>query len=274
MIQFKRLDHIQLCIPTGKESEARAFYTGILGLQEIPKPEVLLKNGGLWYQMNNIELHIGTEPNDCISKRHPAFEVKNISKARKHLLENGVRIKENTALSGIARFSFYDPFNNRIELLEKNHDSSSDAVQLYWKGFIEQQPEYKDFSVPEAYCFCSNKKDADTCAQLVINGIKTATCSALIEHQIEQDPLPEKGDLWMITNWEKQPVSIIKTTNVYQKQFKDIDEVWARKEGEGDFSLTYWREGHWNFFVELLKAYGMMPTADMLLVCEEFERIY
>ena len=53
MIDFKRLDHVQLCIPVGKENEARKFYTDIIGLVEIPKPKELIKNGGLWYQIAN-----------------------------------------------------------------------------------------------------------------------------------------------------------------------------------------------------------------------------
>ncbi|HVA98848.1 MAG TPA: glyoxalase, partial [Bacteroidia bacterium] len=54
MIHFKRLDHIQICIPKGKENEARQFYTDIIGLTEIPKPEALIANGGLWYQLADI----------------------------------------------------------------------------------------------------------------------------------------------------------------------------------------------------------------------------
>ena len=53
MIDSKRLDHVQLCSPVGKENEARKFYTDIIGLVEIPKPKELIKNGGLWYQIAN-----------------------------------------------------------------------------------------------------------------------------------------------------------------------------------------------------------------------------
>lgn len=119
MIHFKRLDHIQICIPPGKEKDARNFYTGILGLKEIKKPETLLLNGGLWYQIAEIQLHIGIENETNISKRHPAFEVKNIDEARAHLEANGVQIKNEIQIPGCRRFSFFDPFGNRIELLEK-----------------------------------------------------------------------------------------------------------------------------------------------------------
>ena len=58
MINFKRLDHIQICIPKGKENEARYFYTDIIGLTEIPKPDSLIANGGVWYKIADIQLQI------------------------------------------------------------------------------------------------------------------------------------------------------------------------------------------------------------------------
>ena len=119
MINIKRLDHIQICVPTGKESEARKFYTDIIGLIEIPKPQALIPNGGLWYQAGDIQLHIGTEQEINRSKRHPAFEITNLEEARKHLVKNGVTIKNEIQIPGCTRFSFIDPFGNRIELLEK-----------------------------------------------------------------------------------------------------------------------------------------------------------
>jgi catechol 2,3-dioxygenase-like lactoylglutathione lyase family enzyme len=120
MINFKRLDHIQICIPTGKEEEARQFYTSKLGLQEIPKPAELISNGGLWYMIADTQFHIGTEDEINKSKRHPAFEVEDIAAARLHLEQQGIKIKEETAIPGVTRFSFFDPFGNRMELLQIN----------------------------------------------------------------------------------------------------------------------------------------------------------
>ena len=53
------------------------------------------------------------------SKRHPAFEVKELERIKAYLEEKGVRIKEDTPIPNAKRFSFYDPFSNRIEFLEK-----------------------------------------------------------------------------------------------------------------------------------------------------------
>jgi catechol 2,3-dioxygenase-like lactoylglutathione lyase family enzyme len=119
MIQFKRLDHVQICIPKGMENEARNFYTEIIGLIEIPKPEALIPNGGLWYQVADIQFHIGTENEINKSKRHPAFEISNMEEARQYLVRHGVTIKDEIQIPGQRRFSFIDPFDNRVELLQK-----------------------------------------------------------------------------------------------------------------------------------------------------------
>ncbi|MGM7700975.1 VOC family protein [Pseudalkalibacillus sp. Hm43] len=117
-IHFERLHHVQVCIPTGEEDTARNFYTEVLGLDEIEKPEALKANGGLWYEVAGIELHIGTEPHTEQSKRHPAFAIRNLEQVKEYLIQKGVKIKEETQIPGMKRFSFFDPFNNRIELLE------------------------------------------------------------------------------------------------------------------------------------------------------------
>ena len=122
MIKIKRLDHIQICIPIGKENEAREFYSNIIGLEEIPKPDELFSNGGLWYQVGDIQLHIGTENEINKSKRHPAFEVVDLASARQLLERHKVKIKEEIQVPGQIRFSFIDPFGNRIELLQKKPD--------------------------------------------------------------------------------------------------------------------------------------------------------
>jgi catechol 2,3-dioxygenase-like lactoylglutathione lyase family enzyme len=123
-IKVKRLDHVQVCIPRDAEARAREFYGGLLGLREIEKPEVLKKNGGLWYEVADIQLHIGVEDAVAPSKRHPAFEVERIAEVRTYLEQNDVRTKNEPSLPGVERFSFFDPFGNRVELLEKTEADS------------------------------------------------------------------------------------------------------------------------------------------------------
>jgi catechol 2,3-dioxygenase-like lactoylglutathione lyase family enzyme len=119
-IQIKRLNHIQICIPVGEEARAREFYGGVLGLEEIEKPDALKPNGGLWFQVADIQLHIGVEEMQGKSKRHPAFEVEDLERIKEYLRERGVRTRDETPVPGISRISLFDPFDNRIEFMEKN----------------------------------------------------------------------------------------------------------------------------------------------------------
>ncbi|WP_347550595.1 VOC family protein [Pseudalkalibacillus hwajinpoensis] len=117
-INYKRLHHLQICIPSGEEERARDFYLSKLGFQEIEKPKQLKKNGGFWAEIANIEIHIGVEKQVIPGKRHPAFEVNDIENAREHLKKHNVTIQPQIEIDGYKRFSFYDPFKNRIEFIE------------------------------------------------------------------------------------------------------------------------------------------------------------
>lgn len=116
---IKTIAHIQLAAPKGSEEAARRFFNGILGFEEVEKPEELKKRGGVWFAFAQYQIHIGIEePFSPAKKAHPAFEVQNIDELRTHLLSNGIDVKEDNKLPGVRRFFISDPFGNRIEFLE------------------------------------------------------------------------------------------------------------------------------------------------------------
>jgi catechol 2,3-dioxygenase-like lactoylglutathione lyase family enzyme len=119
IIDYLRLHHVQICIPTGKEEKAKQFYIETLGFVEIEKPEALKSNGGFWLKGANIELHIGTEDTIVPGKRHPAFEINNLNEVRAYLEKRDITIQEETPIEGFQRFSFFDPFCNRIEFISR-----------------------------------------------------------------------------------------------------------------------------------------------------------
>ena len=70
------IEHVQLAMPAGKESEARAFYQDLLGIPEIPKPNKLAKRGGAWFERGPLKVHLGVEPKfRPARKAHPALLV-------------------------------------------------------------------------------------------------------------------------------------------------------------------------------------------------------
>jgi hypothetical protein len=76
--QHVGLDHVQLAMPAGQESQARAFYAGVLGLTEEIKPANLAER--------------------CRAAGYPPTT--------------------DERLEGVNRVYVSDPFGNRIELLE------------------------------------------------------------------------------------------------------------------------------------------------------------
>ena len=114
----------------------------------------------------------------------------------------------------------------------------------------------------------------DKLADLVIQGIKTATCSAYDLYQINDEPLPQAGDYSVILNSGEEAVCIIKTLKVYVTDFNKVSEEHAFKEGEGDRSLEYWRMVHVNFLTNELASVHKSFDNQTKVVCEEFEVVY
>ena len=114
------LQHVQVTIPKGAEDAARDFYCGVLGVNEIPKPDELAGRGGFWLEVGDRQVHVGTEDDveRTESKAHVAYEVKNLENWRRSLSDAGVRVKDGIQIPGLRRFEFRDPFGNRIEFLE------------------------------------------------------------------------------------------------------------------------------------------------------------
>ncbi|WP_054955561.1 VOC family protein [Paenibacillus dakarensis] len=117
---ISRFHHAQITIPTGQEEEARSFYCGVLQLKEIAKPESLTGRGGLWVEVGDQQLHIGTEAgvDRLLTKAHLAYEVKDLKAMEKLLQENGIEILDSVPIPGFERFEFRDPFGNRVEFIK------------------------------------------------------------------------------------------------------------------------------------------------------------
>ncbi|GEL76705.1 VOC family protein [Tenuibacillus multivorans] len=116
---FKQIDHVQLAAPRGSEDEARQFFGEALGFEEIEKPEALKKNGGVWFQCGDIQIHIGVEePFNPAKKAHPALEIKGLNEFINHLDQQQISYQQDDKLPGANRIYVHDPFGNRIEILE------------------------------------------------------------------------------------------------------------------------------------------------------------
>ena len=124
-VRCRHIDHVQICIPPGSEDQARAFYENILGFHKVEKPESLKARATQWFQNGNIEIHIAVDPVTQRTKQHPAMVVEKIDEVRAFLVEKGITLQEEPNIPDRKRFSFLDPWGNRIEFLEYFKDRFS-----------------------------------------------------------------------------------------------------------------------------------------------------
>ena len=115
------IDHVQIAMPPNEEEKARAFYIGILGFTETPKPAELAKRGGAWFESENVQLHLGVEKDfRPARKAHPAFIVDDLVALITRAQEAGYETDiSQPPLDGYKRAHVFDPFGNRIELMER-----------------------------------------------------------------------------------------------------------------------------------------------------------
>ncbi len=142
-------------------------------------------------------------------------------------------------------------------------------IERFWAEFtaatgIEGAYESWAFGGPDTAAL------ATELAWLVRDGPTRATAGLLTDYEDNDDPLPEPGDLSVILDGDGAPVCVIRTTEVETTRFGDVDEGFAWDEGEGDRTLSYWREAHLAFFAGI----GLPVNDDTMMVLSRFELLW
>lgn len=126
------IDHVLLSMPRGAEATARDFYAGVLGLREVPKPPPLDTHGGCWFiDPSNpaVSLHLGVEePFAPARKAHVALLVDDLPELRATLEGAGCELRDDDADIGVRRFYAFDPFGNRLELVDARDRGFTDRL--------------------------------------------------------------------------------------------------------------------------------------------------
>jgi len=148
--------------------------------------------------------------------------------------------------------------------LAKFHANLNSAPTYFGPTTLEVVP-------PPAWAFGGSAEEADELLQLVLDGTKTATASALWDYEAEGEALPEVGSLSILLDGRGHPRALISTTEVEVVPFDEVDEEHARLEGEGDLSVASWRAAHERFFGQ---GSSRPFEPDMPVVLERFAVVY
>ncbi|PSV98378.1 ASCH domain-containing protein [Photobacterium lipolyticum] len=148
--------------------------------------------------------------------------------------------------------------------------------KIYLVQYLEslsdsERKKYQSFS---SDYFCGDEHNANLCAELIRIGQKTATCSLKCCYDIEDEPLPSVGHLQVVTDWSGKPACIIEIESVEECKYSDVSAEFAYSEGEGDRSLKWWRNAHWDFFTTVCEELNIEPTESMVLVLERFHVVH
>lgn len=148
------------------------------------------------------------------------------------------------------------------------------TIEKFWMEFLKLNPDNEKKQLPESFYFCDNEKDANECADLVINKIKRATATSLWWFEKNNQPLPKIGEQAIITDWNGNPKAVIETIKIKPTPYNEITPEFAEIEGEGDKSLEYWKKVHKAYYQREMEPHGEKFDENMIIICEHFETIY
>jgi uncharacterized protein YhfF len=113
--------------------------------------------------------------------------------------------------------------------------------------------------------------------ELVLAGTKQATAGLLVEYELDGDTIPYPGLREAVIGADGRFVGVIETTDCQVLRMADVDDDFARAEGEGFADAVEWRAAHERFFRGYLPELrqrlddpGWDLDDDTLIVCQRF----
>lgn len=107
---------MSVAIPRDAAESARAFYGGLLGLEERDVLPSLDPAEFIWYRLGgDLELHLMLRDEQTRDQRHFCLVVDDLDTLRGRLESKGLEVSNATPLVGRPRFFCRDPFGNLVE---------------------------------------------------------------------------------------------------------------------------------------------------------------
>lgn len=150
----------------------------------------------------------------------------------------------------------------------------SEEVSNFWQNFCRLNPQINLDTPFQVWYFGRTREEAEKLCELVMEGRKTATAALPAKFEKKPENYPTVGCYSVVTDFDGKPKCVVQTTEVRVLPFNEVDAEFAFEEGEGDQSLDYWRQVHWDYFSNTYLEIGKEPSVEMPVICERFRLLY
>jgi uncharacterized protein YhfF len=102
---------------------------------------------------------------------------------------------------------------------------TKETVENYWAQFLASLPHDSPYR-SKAYVaegWGDGPAMADELGALIVQGVKTATCSALWEWEAEGNPIPQKGLITIALDGRGEPLCIVESVEVTIRNYNEVN---------------------------------------------------
>jgi len=148
------------------------------------------------------------------------------------------------------------------------------TVQEFWKDYLKKTNQNPEETIFSGELFFEDRGvTGQEQLSLVLSGAKTAMFRPYESYEINLEPLPISGEVYVVLNSNDEPVCIIELTDVNVIPFNEIPWGLAQKDGENE-NLTDWKDKMSEQIQEEADICGFSFTDETKIVCEVFKVIF
>lgn len=144
----------------------------------------------------------------------------------------------------------------------------------FWKSYLKETNQKEENAVYSGeLVFEDSGFTGQTQLSFVLSGAKTATFTPLDVIEINLEPVPSRGEVYVVLDSQEEPRCIIELTDVNIVPFNEIPWDLAQRDGENE-NLDEWRDKIREYLEDEADLCGFEAREDSKIVCEIFKVIY
>ena len=144
----------------------------------------------------------------------------------------------------------------------------------FWNAYLKSTNRSEENAVYSGeLCFEDSGFTGRTQLSLVLSGAKTATFTPFDSFEINREPIPVAGEVYVVLDSNEEPCAVVEVTDVNVLPLNEIPWDLASRDGE-DENLAEWQDKMREFVADEADLCGFEACEDSKIVCEIFHVIY